>query len=95
MGIHRILNVVFMTSFAGRPGLFILRPMAINPIFDTITEEPEGIEINYRMNGIRRLNLNSSLYENRHSHILNLNAIVKNVHQFSTLQPGDLIETGW
>lgn len=199
MGIHRILNFVFMIPFAGRPSLvhsvavvciaalalggtipsiwsggfresddrrtaryiidnsnesdgvmavnsvsfyiFILRPMAINPIFDTITEEPGGIEINYRMNGIRRLNLNKDIKfivirKSTQSHPsfqliesayakekqfgdliiyrrikgntskensmnrfqlnnYNLNAIVKRVHQFGTLQPGDLIETGW
>lgn len=41
--------------------LFGIRPMAINPIFDTITAEPEGIEIDYRMHGIRRLNLDKDI----------------------------------
>ena len=41
--------------------IFGIRPMAINPIFDTITAEPEGIEIDYRMHGIRRLNLDKDI----------------------------------
>lgn len=41
--------------------LFGIRPMAINPIFDTITSESEGIEIDYRMHGIRRLNLDKDI----------------------------------
>ena len=41
--------------------IFGIRPMAINPIFDTITSEPEGIEIDYRMHGIRRLNLDKDI----------------------------------
>ena len=121
--------------------IFTLRPMAINPIFDTIASEPEGIEIDYRMNGIRRVNLNKDIKfivirkltlshpsfqliesaytkekqfgdfiiyrkidrdvskENMMNRFqlnnYNLNAIVKRVRQFGTLQPGDLIETGW
>ena len=121
--------------------IFTLRPMAINPIFDTITAEAEGIEINYRMNGIRRVNLNKDvefivirktiqshpsfqLIESAYSkekqfgdfiiyrrtdrnaskgntmnrfqlYNYNLNSIVKRVGQFGTLQPGNLIETGW